>query len=96
MNLFLGVTDSDWFHFLRARQPAEVITDVYNRRCTVTGERVLPVLEAAHIRPVSGQGHQRSPTNSRCDRTSTACSTMSQPSMGRPCVPGCIADWAIF
>lgn len=27
------------------------VTDVYERRCTITGERTLPVLEAAHIKP---------------------------------------------
>ncbi len=32
-----------------------VITDVYERRCAVTRERTLPVLDAAHIRPY-GQG----------------------------------------
>jgi len=36
-----------------------LITDVYERRCAVTGEKALPVLEAAHIRPVSEGGlHQ--------------------------------------
>ena len=28
-----------------------IVTDVYERRCTITGERPLPVLEAAHIKP---------------------------------------------
>ena len=28
-----------------------VVTDAYERRCAFTGERTLPVLEAAHIRP---------------------------------------------
>jgi len=28
-----------------------IVTDVYERRCTITGERTLPVLEAAHIKP---------------------------------------------
>ncbi|MGH6972931.1 MAG: HNH endonuclease, partial [Caulobacteraceae bacterium] len=28
-----------------------LVTDVYHRRCAVTGERTLPALEAAHIRP---------------------------------------------
>ena len=28
-----------------------VITDVYDKRCVVTGERTLPVLDAAHIKP---------------------------------------------
>ncbi len=30
-----------------------MVTDAYERRCAVTGERTLPVLEAAHIRPYS-------------------------------------------
>ena len=33
-----------------------MVTDVYQRRCAVTGEKALPVLEAAHIKPVSSQG----------------------------------------
>lgn len=28
-----------------------MVTDVYSRRCAITGERTLPVLEAAHIKP---------------------------------------------
>lgn len=28
-----------------------VVTDVYDKRCAVTGERTLPVLDAAHIKP---------------------------------------------
>jgi putative restriction endonuclease len=28
-----------------------MVTDAYERRCMVTGERTLPVLEAAHIKP---------------------------------------------
>lgn len=35
-----------------------LVTDAYGRRCAISGERVLPVLEAAHIRPyASGGGH---------------------------------------
>jgi len=30
-----------------------LITEVYHRRCAVTGEKTLPVLEAAHIKPYS-------------------------------------------
>ncbi len=30
-----------------------LVTDAYQRRCAMTGERTLPVLEAAHIKPVS-------------------------------------------
>jgi len=36
-----------------------LVIDAYQRRCAVTGERTLPVLEAAHIRPYANQGpHQ--------------------------------------
>lgn len=30
-----------------------MVTDAYERRCVITGERTLPVLEAAHIKPYS-------------------------------------------
>ncbi len=33
-----------------------LVTDAYGRRCAVTGERTLPVLDAAHIRPYKEQG----------------------------------------
>lgn len=33
-----------------------VIIDAYGRRCAVTGEKVLPVLDAAHIKPYSKDG----------------------------------------
>ena len=33
-----------------------VITDLYYRKCAVTGGRALPTLEAAHIRPVTRDG----------------------------------------
>jgi putative restriction endonuclease len=33
-----------------------MVTDAYGRRCAVSGERTLPVLEAAHIKPYSGEG----------------------------------------
>jgi len=33
-----------------------LVTDVYRRRCTVTQERTLPALEAAHIRPYGDGG----------------------------------------
>lgn len=36
-----------------------LVTDAYERRCAVTGERVLPVLEAAHIRPYAMGGEHR-------------------------------------
>ena len=36
-----------------------LVTDAYNRRCAMTQERTLPVLEAAHIRPYAvGGGHE--------------------------------------
>jgi putative restriction endonuclease len=33
-----------------------LVTDLYDRRCAVTGERTLPVLEAAHIKPFAAAG----------------------------------------
>lgn len=33
-----------------------LVTDAYHRRCAVTGERTLPVLEAAHIQPYADRG----------------------------------------
>jgi len=33
-----------------------VVTDAYQRRCAITGERTLPTLEAAHILPYSENG----------------------------------------
>jgi putative restriction endonuclease len=36
-----------------------VVTDAYEGHCAVTGEKTLPVLDAAHIRPVAqGGGHR--------------------------------------
>lgn len=37
-----------------------LVTDNYGRRCAITGEKTLPVLQAAHILPVSKGGHHRS------------------------------------
>ena len=36
-----------------------LVTDAYRRRCAVTGEKVLPVLHAAHIRPFADGGEHR-------------------------------------
>jgi putative restriction endonuclease len=33
-----------------------MVTDAYTRRCSISGEKTLPVLEAAHIRPFAQQG----------------------------------------
>lgn len=33
-----------------------LVTEAYGRRCAITGERTLPVLEAAHIKPYSETG----------------------------------------
>lgn len=35
------------------------VTDGYNRRCAVSGERTLPILDAAHVRPFAeGRAHE--------------------------------------
>lgn len=39
-----------------------LVTDLYDRRCSITGEATLPVLQAAHILPVS-RGGVHSPDN---------------------------------
>ena len=44
------------------------MTDVCQRRCGVTGERTLPILDAAHIRPY-GQGGEHDVTNGLLLRT---------------------------
>lgn len=36
-----------------------IVSDAYSKRCAVTGEKTLPVLEAAHIKPVSNGGEHR-------------------------------------
>ncbi|MGA7740570.1 MAG: HNH endonuclease [Polyangia bacterium] len=36
-----------------------LVTETYQRRCALTGERTLPVLEAAHIKPYAEQGPHR-------------------------------------
>ena len=33
-----------------------LVTDAYNRKCAISGERTLPVLESAHIKPYSVSG----------------------------------------
>ncbi len=33
-----------------------IVTEAYNRRCAMTGEKTLPVLQASHIKPYSKQG----------------------------------------
>jgi putative restriction endonuclease len=44
------------------------VTDVYQRSCAVTGERTLPILDAAHIRPF-GEGGEHDITNGLLLRT---------------------------
>lgn len=36
-----------------------LVTDAYERRCAITGERTLPVLQAAHIKPYAESGPHR-------------------------------------
>ena len=38
-----------------------LVTDIYQRRCAVTGERTLPALDAAHIRPYGEGGEHAAP-----------------------------------
>jgi putative restriction endonuclease len=36
-----------------------VVLDVYHRRCAISGTHIPPVLQAAHIRPVTAAGEHR-------------------------------------
>ena len=36
-----------------------LVTDAYNRNCAISGEKALPVLQAAHIKPFAEQGPNR-------------------------------------
>jgi putative restriction endonuclease len=36
-----------------------LVTDTYDRHCAITGEKALPALEAAHIKPVTEEGKHR-------------------------------------
>ena len=36
-----------------------VVLNAYHRRCAITGTKIRPVLQAAHIRPVSEAGERR-------------------------------------
>ncbi|MCW5951402.1 MAG: HNH endonuclease [Propionibacteriaceae bacterium] len=36
-----------------------MVLTAYHRRCAITGDKITPVLQAAHIRPVSEQGEHR-------------------------------------
>lgn len=36
-----------------------IVTDAYERRCAISGEKALPVLQAAHIKPVADGGQHR-------------------------------------
>lgn len=33
-----------------------IVTETYHRRCSITGEKTLPVLEAAHVKPFADEG----------------------------------------
>jgi putative restriction endonuclease len=46
---------------VRLRQGAfrVMVTDAYSRRCAISGEKALPVLQAAHIMPVAEGGQHR-------------------------------------
>ncbi|HMK27386.1 MAG TPA: HNH endonuclease [Chitinophagaceae bacterium] len=59
------LNDTEWpgygksiFQKVRIGQPGFriLVTDAYNRKCTISGEKTLPVLEAAHIKKYSLQG----------------------------------------
>ncbi|SDF11501.1 putative restriction endonuclease [Cellulosimicrobium cellulans] len=61
-----GVVDGPVFgpHRLMAQRLGQapfkaLVQEAYGRRCAITGERIVPVPEAAHIRPVASSGENR-------------------------------------
>jgi putative restriction endonuclease len=58
INQITGERYTEGFTKLRLGQGAFriVVTDLYQRRCAVSGEKALPVLEAAHIKPYAMNG----------------------------------------
>jgi putative restriction endonuclease len=44
------------------------VTDIYQRRCAITGQKTLPILDAAHIRPFS-EGGEHATSNGLLLRT---------------------------
>jgi len=50
-----------------------LVTDAYERRCAVTGEKTLPVLEAAHIKPYALNGPHRVNNGILLRSTFTSC-----------------------
>lgn len=61
-----GVVDGPVFgkHALRSVRVGQnafkaLVQEAYGRRCAVTGTKIVPVLEAAHIRPVTNSGENR-------------------------------------
>jgi len=52
-----------------------VVLDAYHRRCAISGTHIPPVLQAAHIRPVTKGASTASTTGCYCDQISTPCST---------------------
>ncbi|MFQ5511988.1 MAG: HNH endonuclease [Candidatus Krumholzibacteriia bacterium] len=56
-----GLYGSEYLTRARLGQGAfrVLVTDAYERRCAITGERTLPVLQAAHIKPFAESGPNR-------------------------------------
>lgn len=50
---------ADWFPPPDDFHPNIQTGKRYERRCAITGEKILPVLQAAHIRPVTAEGLHR-------------------------------------
>ena len=36
-----------------------LVQEAYGRQCAVTGDKIVPVLQAAHIRPITAEGENR-------------------------------------
>ncbi|WP_452464782.1 hypothetical protein [Nonomuraea recticatena] len=70
-----------------------VVLHAYDRRCAITGDKIRPVLQAAHIRPSPVAANTAWTTDCYCARTCTPCTTAatwpSIPGIGCWSAPGC-------
>ncbi len=61
LSVSLGDTKNSYYESLTKHRIGQgafriIVTDAYNRRCAISGEKTLPVLEAAHIKAFSQDG----------------------------------------
>jgi hypothetical protein len=71
-----------------------LVTDAYQKRCAITGERTLPVLDAAHIKPYVPISHVYAAMFEASERALPKTAKLARLGVFR-CVTR-IADWLLF